>query len=162
MKFHGFLEYKARRIIVIFIGIIFVFSWWVINFQIQDYQKRLKIAKLHLRSMEEVKTMKQMVDSRESLINNIQMGKVPSAGLLKLISAVIPPSIILNEFNLDESGRIMQLKGMVMTSKELAVKALTDFRRGLENSKFVREVSLINSQGDQGLNSFELEAKLAQ
>jgi hypothetical protein len=162
MQFPAFLKFKSKLFIVISIGLIFASFWLIIELQIQDYKKRLKIAQLHLQSVEEVESIKQMLDSRESLINDINLGKVPPAGLLKLISAVIPPSTILNELNFDQSSQILQLRGVVMTSKDLAAQALNEFRDGLGNSKFIRETSLINSQDEQGLSHFEIEAKLAQ
>ena len=156
------IQKTALRIAVVLIGAIFAFSWFVINFQIRDYKKRLMIAKLHLQNVEEIKTLKQEVDLRDDFINKIHTGKVPSGGLLKLVGSVIPAGIILNEFYFDQSSHKMHLNGVVLASGDAVEKLLTDFMKALENSKFVLEANLINSKEDQNVNSFEIECVLAK
>ena len=156
------LQKTSLRIAAIVIGAIFTFSWFMINFQIRDYKRRLKIAQLHLQSVEEVKSIKQTVDLREDLINKIHAGQVPPGGLLKLIGSIIPPSIILNEFDLDQSSHKIHLYGVVLVSKDSVEKVLTDFMNSLEGSKFILDANLINSKEDQGVNSFQIECILAK
>lgn len=156
------IQKTSLRIAAISIGAIFVFSWFVINFQISDYKKRLKIAKAHLQSVEEIKNLKHIVDSREDLINIIHAGKVPSGGLLKLISAIIPPNIILDEFSCDQSSHTMWLRGVVISGKDSVEKVLTDFMNDMENSKFIQEANLVSSKEDQGINNFEIKCELAR
>ena len=156
------IQKTALRIGAVAIGAIFAFSWFVINFQIRDYKKRLKIAQLHLQSVEEVKTLKQTVDLRDDFINRIHAGKVPSGGLLKLIGSVIPPNIILNEFDFDQASHTMHLNGVVNANGDSVERLLTDFMKALENSKFILEANLVNSKEDQGQNSFEIECVLAK
>jgi len=156
------IQKTSLRITAIAIGAVFVFSWFVINFQISDYKKRLKIAKVHLQSVQEVKNLKAIVDSRENLINVIHTGKVPSGGLLKLISAIIPPSIILNEFSFDQASHTMWLRGIVVIGKDSVEKTLTDFMNDMENSKFIQEANLVSSKNDQGINNFEIKCDLAK
>ncbi len=156
------LQQTALRIAAITIGAMFVFSWFMINFQIRDYKKRLNIAKLHLQSVEEVKIIKQAVDLRDDFITKIHTGKVPSGGLLKLIGSVVPSRIILNEFDFDQASHKMHLRGIVLASKDSVEKVLTDFMNNLEASKFVLEASLVNSKEDQDVNSFEIDCSLAK
>lgn len=156
------IQKNTLHIAAIIISVIFIFSWAVINFQIHDYKSRLKIAKLHLQSVEEVKALKQIVELREDLINKINTGKVPSGGLLKLIGAIIPPNIMLEEFNFDQSSHLMHLSGTVSASKESVEKVLTDFINRLENSKFILDANLVSSVEGQGVNNFEIECHLAK
>jgi len=156
------IQKTTLRITAVSISAIFAFSWFVINFQISDYKKRLKIAKSHLQSLEEIKNLKQLVDLKEELINTIHIGKVPSGGLLKLISALIPPSIILNEFSFDQASYSMLLRGVVTLGNDSVEKILTDFMKDMENSKFILEANLISSKEDQGINSFEIKCVLAK
>jgi len=150
------------RVTAIAVTAVFIFSLFIINFQIQDYKKRLKIAKAHLQSVEEIKNLKRVVDLREELIATIHLGKVPSGGLLKLISAIIPPTIILDEFSLDQSTHTMWLRGVVTLGKESVEKVLTDFMNDMENSKFIDEANLINSKEENGINNFEIKCDLAK
>ncbi|MFH1281374.1 MAG: pilus assembly protein PilM [Candidatus Omnitrophota bacterium] len=150
------------RVAAISISAVFVFSWFVIHFQIGDYKKRLKIAKLHLQSVQEIKSLKYLVDARENLISTIHLGKVPSGGLLKLISAIIPPNIILDEFNFDQFSHTLRLKGQVTLGKDSAEKVLTDFMQDMENSKFIDEADLISSKEFLGINNFQIKCSLAK
>jgi hypothetical protein len=150
------------RLAALVIGSVFVFSWFVINFQIRDYGKRLKIARVHLQNVEEIETIKQLVDLKEGLINEVNTAKVPAGGLLKLIGSVIPASIILNELDFDQAGHSMRLNGIVSAGEDSAEKVLTDFMNSLEDSKFVAEANLTSSKDEQGINSFEIECILAK
>jgi len=156
------IQKTVLRVAAITIAAVFAFSWFVINFQIHDYKKRLKISRLHLQSVEEVKTLKQAVDLRDDFINKIHAGKVPSAGLLKLIGAVVPANVILNEFDFEQSSHSMHLNGVVTASGDSVEKVLTDFMKALEDSKFVMEANLVNSREEQGINNFEIECVLAK
>jgi hypothetical protein len=133
-----------------------------INFQINDYRKRLTIAKLHLQSVSEIKGSKEIVDLKEGLIDVIHAGRVPVGGLLKLVSAVVPPSIILDELSLDQFSHLLLLKGVVTLSKDSVEKVLTDFMQDLEKSAFVLEAHLVNSKEDLGVNSFVIKCDLAK
>jgi len=156
------IQKTTLRIAAISIAAIFVFSWFVINFQISDYKKRLKMAKAHLKIVEEIKNLKTFTDAREDLIKTIHSGKVPSGGLLKLISALIPSSIILNEFSFDQASHALLLKGVVTLGNDSVEKALTDFMQSMENSKFIDEANLISSKEEQGINNFVIECDLAK
>jgi len=156
------IQKATLRIAAVAIGAMLAFSWFAINFQIRDYKKRLKIARLHLQNVEEIKALKQTVDLRDDFIAKIHTGKVPSSGLLKLIGSVIPVSIMLNEFDFDQASHSMHLNGVVLASGDSVEKVLTDFMKALEDSKFVLEANLINSKEDQGVNSFEIECIIAK
>ena len=156
------IQATSLRISAIVIAAVFIFSLFIINFQIGDYKKRLKIAKAHLQSVEEIRNLKRIVDLREDLINNIHVGKVPSGGLLKLISAIIPATIILDDFSFDQATRVMWLRGVVTLGKDSVEKVLTDFMKDLENSKFVDEANLISTKEDNGINNFEIKCELAK
>lgn len=156
------IQKTSLRVAAISISVVFVFSWLVASYQINDYKKRLKIAKAHLQSVEEIKNLKQIIDLREDLINTIHKEKVPSGGLLKLISAIIPPGIILDEFSFDQSSHTMWLRGIVTLGKDSVEKVLTDFMGSMENSKFVLDASLISSKENEGINSFEIKCELAK
>ena len=156
------IQKSSLRILAIAVSAVFIFSWFAVNFQIRDYKKRLKIAQLHLQSVEEIKSLKERVDLRENYVNKIHEGRIPPAGLLKLVSAVIPAGIILDEFNFDQPSHIMRLSGVVGLSKESVEKVLTDFMNSLENSKFILDANLVSSKDTQGINTFEIECQLVK
>jgi len=156
------IQKSALRVTTVAIAAMFAFSWFVISFQARDYKKRLKIARLHLQNVEEVKILKQEVDLRDNFIAEIHSGKVPSGGLLKLIGSVVPENIILNEFDFDQLSHTMQLNGVVLAGGDPAEKVLTEFMQALEGSKFIQEANLVNSKEEQGGNSFEIDCLLAK
>lgn len=156
------IQKSTLRVAAIAVSAIFIFSWFVVSFQTNDYKKRLKIAQLHLQSLEEVKGLKQMVEQRQNYVDMIHDGKVPSGGLLKLIGALIPASIILDEFDFNELNHSMYIKGVVAADAGSVEKLLTDFMNALEDSDFVNEANLLGSKEDQGVHNFEIECELAK
>jgi type IV pilus assembly protein PilM len=156
------LQESTLRVMAIAIGAAFIFSLTVINFQIDDYRQRLKIAKAHLQSVEEIKNLKETVELREGLIDTIHNGRVPAGGLLKLISAVVPPSLILNELNFDQSGHLMLLNGIGTLNSDSVEKVLMNFVKDLEGSGYVKEANLVNSKENSGVNNFQLKCDLTK
>jgi len=82
--------------------------------------------------------------------------------LLKLISAIIPSTIILDEFSFDQASHSLLLRGVVTLSNDSVEKVLTDFMNDMENSKFIDEANLISSKEVQGINNFEIKCNLAK
>lgn len=152
----------SLRIAAISIGAVFIFSWGIINLQAANYKKKLRISKAYLNSIEEVKLLKETVVLKEALINKIYAGKLPCGGLLKLIGAVIPADMLLDEFNFNQEGQSLYLKGVISAAKDSVEKVLADFINGLEGSKFISEANLVNSKEADGLNTFEIKCSLVK
>jgi len=152
----------SLRIVAIVTGILFLFSWALIQLQINDYNKRLKIARQHLQGIEEIRVLKGEVDSKEGLINRMHAGKMPSGGLLKLMCSVVPADIMLDEFTFSQVTNSLTLKGVVLPGKDPVEKILTDFMKKVESSKFVLEANLTRSKEADGMNTFEIKCSLAK
>lgn len=155
-----FLETVSLRVVSIIAAAILLFSFSVVSFKMQDYKKRLRHAQLYLKTVGNIKTLKQEVDAREAAINEIQKGKVPVYGLLKLISNIIPDSVALNELILDQHKHILFLRGNIPIAVGAADSVLTGFMQKMESSVFFIEAKLISSQKTEAGQQFEIEADL--
>lgn len=156
------LQKSTLSVLAVVISAVFIFSWGAVNLQIRDYKKRLNTANSHLASIGQIKDLREKINLRENYLNKIFEGKIPPAGLLKLLGAVTPSSIILDEFDFEQSGHTIKLRGLVNLNKESVEKVLTDFMNSLENSKFVLDANLVSSRSEQGVNVFEIECLLAK
>ena len=155
-----FLERASLRIIGITLGAIFLFSLFILKFQEHDYNKRLKNAEAHLETIKEIKEFRERIVVRQSLIDKICKNKVPTYGLLKQVSNLLPSSVILNELFLDNEQNYLILKGVVLSSGEIAEDILTDFMKKAEETSFFSETDLLFSKNTGGVQGFEIRLTL--
>lgn len=156
---------RIQRVILRLFGIaagaVFLFLLFSAQFQVRDYQSRVKNAQTHLRTVEEINVLKRNVQVREDLIAKIQENRVPVTGVLKVISASVSAEIILNELSFDQAKHTLRLKGVIPAEEDFAQKVLIDFMQQLELSSFFTEVSLVSSRRVETSQEFEILAEVA-
>jgi hypothetical protein len=157
-----FIEKVSFRLIAITMGAIFLFALFVTRFQISDYQKRLKNARLHLAAVSEIGYLQGKISLREGLMHSIQEERIPIDGLLKVVSASLPPEIILSELTLDQNSRVLLLKGIISARENIAEDVLVNFMQKLEKSSFITEVALVSSKKAENAQEFEVRADLVR
>lgn len=157
-----FVQKVSLRLVVIFLSILLLFLLFITQFQINDYKNRIKNASLHLQAVEKIKILKQRIDLRDGLICRIQKDQIPVQGILKLVSALIPPEIILNELIFDRPSHGLTLKGIVSAGKDNVETVLTNFIQRLESSLVIVEARLVFSKTAEEAQQFEIECKLIQ
>lgn len=148
------------RLIAITVGLVFLFSLFFVRLQVRDYKRRLSNAQAHLQTINEIKDLMQVIQARDNLINQIQKKKIPAAGLLRVISALIPRDIILNELFIDQGKHSLVLNGTVSMGREVAVSVLTGFMKSLEAASFCTEASLLSSQKINEIQTFKIKCDL--
>ena len=156
------IQKGTLRVAVIIAAAILLFLLSVARFQVRDYNKRLVNAQQHLETIEEFKVLKEKIDVREDILRRIRKGKVPVVGLLKLVSAVLPPEIILDELSLDQNAHRLTLRGRVSITASVAESIITNFMKRLEDTKPVGEASLVSSDDSSGEQRFEISCSLVQ
>lgn len=156
------MERISLRLVSLAAGVIFLFLFFAAQFQIRDYNNRLKNAKAQWKAMEEIKTMREHAASREGLIAVLQGQGVPVDGLLKVVSSIIPSNVILDELSLDQSNHTLILKGVVSAGEELSGSVLTNLMQKIEASPFFKEASLVFSNRMGAVQSFQIKCDLAR
>lgn len=138
------LQTISLRLVIVALGLIYGVVFLFLSFQIRDYEKRLSHARIHLKVMGEISSMHQQILEKEELIRKLERQKVPPDGLLKLISSLIPPEIILDELSFDQRDDKVILKGYVAAREDMAESLLTHFMEQMESSPFFTEATLVS------------------
>lgn len=151
------VEKAFLRFVSIVMGAILLFSLFVMQFQVHNYQNRIRSAQIHLKTMEDVKNLIQKVKEKEGLVATIEGNRVPMEGILKIISATIPDEIVLDVLEFNPHEHQLMLKGTVLAGGEAAEAALSNFLQKLESSLFFTEASFVSSQRSGVDYKFEIK-----
>jgi type IV pilus assembly protein PilM len=144
----------------IILGAILLFSFFVMQFQVHNYQGRIMTAQIHLKTMEDVRSLAQRLKEKEELIRKIEGDSVPVEGILKILSATIPDEIVLETLELNPKEHYLTLKGTVLAGGEAAETALSRFLQKLEESLFFTEASFVSSQRTGTDYKFEIKCDI--
>lgn len=155
------IEKVSLRIVAIVLGAIFLFSFLIFKLQVRDYKKRLTNAQIHLQIIQEIKSLKEKIDSRDSLVNEIQKNTVPADGLLKVIAAKLPNNIILDGLLLEQKEHKLILRGVILENENIVESVLANFIEKLEGSSFFTDVTLVFSKKRDRGQEFEIGCDLA-
>lgn len=150
------LQRVILRLFGIAAGAVFLFLLFSAQFQVRDYQSRVKNARTHLRTVAEINVLKEKVQTREDLVAKIQENRVPVTGVLKVLSASVSAEIILNELSFDQAKHTLLLKGVIPAEEDFAQRVLINFMQQLELSSFFAEVSLVSSRRTETSQEFEI------
>lgn len=151
------VEKAFLRFVSVVMGAILFFSLFVMQFQVHNYQNRIRSAQIHLKTMEDVKNLIQKVKEKEGLVATIEGNRVPMEGILKIISATVPDEIVLDALEFNPHEHRLMLKGTVLAGGEAAEAALSNFLQKLESSLFFTEASFVSSQRSGADYKFEIK-----
>lgn len=148
------------RIFAVALAGLFLFVLFFSLLEIKIYKKRLGVSRLHLQTIQQLKIMQVDIEEMESLVDKLQQNKIPVSGLLKQISIITPTSVILSGLSLDQDKRIVTLKGRIGSTVGAAEIVLTDFMRKIETTPFFGESSLVFSQKENEIQTFEIKCNV--
>jgi type IV pilus assembly protein PilM len=154
------IEKVSLRLTAITAAAVFLFLLSVVNFQARDYKKRLSNARTHLGNIGQLKSLTQGVIAYNNLIATVRQGRVPAAGLLKVVANLVPEDITLNELILNQESHNLNLKGAVSMHGGAAEDVLTRFMEDIENSTFFTEARLISLNQTEQNWTFEIDCEL--
>jgi hypothetical protein len=155
-----FIQVFSLRAAGIIIAAVFLFLLLAVSQQVKDYKSRLKNARVYLQNLLPVDALKGRINLKEKLIDSIQKGTVPADGILKLISVLVPPEIILEELWLYQFEHDLTLRGAVIAGENAVEPILISFMQQLEKSLFITEASLVFSEKKSGTQKFEIKCQL--
>jgi Tfp pilus assembly protein PilN len=157
----GVAQKMSLRVFGVVLAAVCLFVLFGMGLQIQNYANRLKSAQLHLASIKDIGLLKQKIQSLETLANYIKIGNVPTGGLLKNLSGLVPAEIILSELVLDQPAHSLILKGAASVGKDSGESTLINFIKDIEMSPFFKEATLVSSNNLGSIQEFEIRCELA-
>ncbi len=155
------VEKAFLRFMIIVAGAIFIFVLSAMQSQVHNYQGRIKSAQQHLQTMESVKVLAEKVWAKEGLISDLRGSRAPVEGILKTLSMVTPPDIVLDALTFHPKEHRLILKGVVLGARDVAEAALADFMKALEGSPFFMDAVFISSQRTGISYNFEIKCDVA-
>ena len=155
------LKEGTLRVFFITFTVIFLFLLLFVRIQAKDYQGRLKNANRHLQAIREIKILNKDIEEKEALVAELRAAKIPADGLLRLISSIVPPEVMLDELYLDQTGHKLTIKGTITAKEQIVEKVLTLFMEKMERSPFFIEATLASSVRGQDGQIFEIRGDLA-
>jgi len=152
---------SSMRVISVAVSAVFLVSLVFVRVQLRDYKSRLVHTKLHLETIKEIKVLTNDIEEKEIFMDQLRLGRIPTEGLLKLISAMVPGEVMLDELYLEQESHKLFLKGAISAKDQIIEKILTMFMEKMEASSFFREATLASSVKNEGTQQFEIRCDLA-
>ncbi|MDP2940025.1 MAG: hypothetical protein Q8O13_08105 [Candidatus Omnitrophota bacterium] len=156
----------GARFIAILGSFIFLFIYLNLQFLIEGYKERLIAAEAEvetltplIKEIEPIERLNKDVADRFNLVKSLLRRRNVWSGVLKDISRLLPPSIILTNLTVNETE--VTLKGAVSVTKQSPENILSDFIVSLDKGIF-KDISLASAQKSEeaGTLEFSLSAKL--
>jgi type IV pilus assembly protein PilM len=154
------LQCAFLRVTSVTLTAVLLFLFFVVRLRMRDYSLRLKHAQMHLGALAGSKLLKEKIDQRQQLAQLIRAQEMPADGLLKIVSAVIPANIVLEELYFNQAGHSLSLKGAVLAGESATESLLTDFMRKLEATAHIKEAVLVSSSSSGPAQKFEIRCDL--
>jgi len=133
-----------------------VASYYLLNFQLGSYKKRLASSAIILQQAKELNAGIEKVSPLEDIIYEVKKHNLPAEGLLKLLSNALPANVILDELVLDQKSNSLNLKGTVVKDAASLAKAIEK----LNASVFFKKVTLVYSKKEADIQAFEISCEL--
>ncbi|RJO65465.1 MAG: hypothetical protein C4540_01045 [Candidatus Omnitrophota bacterium] len=156
------VETASLRVVAITVASILLLSLFFVQFQIRDYKKRLVHTSAYLEGIKDIELLKRRIDGRKEMIHKLQKGHVPVEGILKLVSATIPSDTRLDNLILDQASHTLILRGVISANEDIAERAISNFIRKLQDSRFVAEARLTFINRVEGAQRFEVKCDLVR
>lgn len=159
---YEFVQKLSLRLIAVILGVFFIFSFIFLNFEAHRVNKKIRFASVQLEDLGMVRMLKQKIDAKTALRSKALEGKVPCSGLLKLISALVPDSVLLDELIFIAKDHSVLLRGVIAQQGDSKESILVDFINKCEASQFITQATLVTSKLENGVSRFEIRCDVAR
>ncbi len=154
------IQKVSLRYVFAFFLVVVLFSAGRMLMQLKDSQKELAGLRSETAQFSEIVQLTEKTLSRERVINLILNQRVPSLGILKVISTLIPNEIMLESLTYDKDAHAVGVTGIVNASEQESGKLLTGFMERLKASSFFDDIEFVSAKGRGTVQEFELRCRL--
>ena len=157
-----FKEEKGRelkrisiRLVSIVFGILFLISYGLLSVRSINLREEIKIYKSHHETMQDISLIKDKMVVLGSAVNTVSSGDIETGKIMREMSNLLPPSVILDNLVIKDTEPNLLLSGIILKGEELS-----EFMSGLERSPILENVKLVfsgkNEDFPQGALDFEI------
>jgi len=158
------LEKISLRMVAIIVGVTLLGSLALLKMRVDSLKYQYKNVSFQQGVLSQVRDFKDRVAEREVFQQKARAAEIPVEHLMKELSHIIPPQVVLNWANINESGRVFDMKGVVLEPRGKAEGTLTVFMEALERSSYFKDAQLSSIQGTamdgEEASAFEISCSL--
>lgn len=158
-----FIEKVSLRMMAIFLGFALLVSFLFIKLRIDDYNERLKQTQLQKGALSHIKELQDKLAERRAFLTQAQMSEISTEYMMKELSNIIPPNVVLDWLSINQKGKTLDMKGVFYGPRPSAEGTLTKFMEGLERSRYFKDAQLTSVQaqtGKEDASGFEITCSL--
>ena len=156
------MHWMILRLVVLSVFLLFFCLIGFLFLQQKNYQRQIENARIHLQAMNAIQQMNAQIVVRKDLWQKIVRNKVPGDMVLRLISAVIPNGIILDQIHFDQSTKEVKISGSFVASmSRQGQNQLIDFVQRLDESNLFFSATLLSTKKSAGSDQFEISCVVA-
>lgn len=158
------IEKISFRMAVFAMALILAVSFLFTKLRVYDYSHRLMNVKLQQGALEQVRELQEKVVEREAFLRQAEGTEVPTAYIMKELSNIVPDNVVLNSLQVNQSGKVITMRGYVHLPGSNVQRVLTKFTEDLERCMYLKDAQISSVQGskvdNEEVSSFEIVSSL--
>ena len=158
------IEKISLRMTVLAMALILIVSFLFTKLRVYDYSHRLMNVKLQQGALDQVRELQGKVIERETFLRQAQGAEAPTAYIMKELSSIVPDNVVLNSLQVNQSGKVITMKGHVYLPSSNVQRVLTKFTEDLEKCRYLKDAQISSVQGlkldNEEVSSFEIVSSL--
>jgi len=144
-----FVGTMSLRIAAFVFALLLLTSFLFTKTQLSGYKQRLASIDFQRDFLRQVNELKERVDEREDILKKLESTEIRGAPIIRELSRLMPPSIILDWIKISTIDRTMDIGGVVLGARGDVERIATKFMGDIEKSKYFKEAQLSSIQEDE-------------
>lgn len=141
------LERISLRMVTLVVGLVLLLSYALMSLETTNYRRRVREAGGRWKSIcsfvTEFEALKGKIEQRSRLFRQITSQAPPLDEVLRELSNILPPTVMLDQVLLEKGTRFLNLKGVIFPSDSTTEVVLSELMDELSDSPFFNRVELI-------------------
>ena len=139
------IQRVSIRLTGIAIFAVLILSFLMMSLRVGDYQKRLRNAKGHAKTLDEIRMLYNDISQREALRAAVRKDEIRIVQIMKEFSNLVPNNVIFRHLSVGED-MLIKVEGTVFVGAGVGEVILSDFMNVIEASAYLKDVSLVSSE----------------
>ena len=145
------------RMASIIVCALFLTSYVLLLAKSVNLNKGVKVYKSHLGTIQDIKIIKDKIIILGSAINTVSNSAIEKGRIMKELSNLVRPSVMLDSLVIEDIGPNIRLSGIILKEEELS-----EFMAELENSPMIEKVKLILSERSEEALNFDITCDIVK
>lgn len=152
----GTIKKISLRMILVTLGFMFLFSYGLLTAKSINLKKEIQIYRTHLETVQDIRSIRDKMVVLGSAINTVSSGMIKPGSIMKELSNIVLPSVMLEDLVIKDSEPNIELSGIILKEEQLS-----EFMSSLESSPIFEKVQLIFSEKNKDYSTGVLDFEIA-